>query len=169
MTYSANPPPPPKWWWWGSKQEVKGNLKAPATHRPTPHPPLPGCSVALCPGSCPGSGAVMGRVTLCVWPLACMLDVVIISAPCPPGRRSPKQEELWRGSEPGEQLCRLEAAGAPTVHWEHRCTGSPGGTTVFYTDSLHNLIIQGWTAGPSQVTGYTVWCTGDVHGNKLTI
>ena len=36
ITHSANPPPPPKWWW-GTKQEVKGDLKAPATHRPT-HP-----------------------------------------------------------------------------------------------------------------------------------
>ena len=62
---------------------------------------------------------------------------------------------LWRGSRPGEQLCGLEAAGAPTVPWEHRCTGPPGGTTffcLFFTDLLHQLIIHCCMAEPRQVT-----------------
>ena len=103
IAHSANHRPPPKWWWcwwwWGTEQEVKGDLKScshPQAHLTPPHPALPGCSVALCPGSCPGFGAVMGRVTVCVWPRACMLDVVIISSPPPTplGRQSPMQEEL---------------------------------------------------------------------------
>lgn len=112
---------PSEWWWWrwGTEQEVKRDLRAPATHRLTPRSPhlptqrhpsaLPGCTVALCPGSCPGCDAVTGRVTLCVWPRACMLDVVIINALLSPLRRAVPEAGgtggLWRGSRPGEQLC----------------------------------------------------------------
>jgi len=45
-----------------------------------------------------------------------MLDVVIIRAPWPPGQALQKAGGtvgLWRGSRPGEQLCRLEAARVP--------------------------------------------------------
>lgn len=101
ITHSANPPPPSKWWWWGTKQEVKRDLKAPATHRltPPPHQTSPLMLSQAAPWLCVLApvqvfDTVTGRVTLCVWPRACMLDVVIINAPFPPGRRSPKQEEL---------------------------------------------------------------------------
>lgn len=83
----------------GTEQEVKGDFRATATHRPAlPHPlytPLPSapmpppqlslgcCSVGLCPGSCPGSSAVMGRVVVVSDPgPACwMLLLLALHAP----------------------------------------------------------------------------------------
>ncbi|TNN58988.1 hypothetical protein EYF80_030812 [Liparis tanakae] len=79
----------------------------PQTH-PSPRLPSPLLTLPLCPGSCPGSGAVMGRRSV------------------PPGQAIPSAGGtvgLWRASRPGEQLRGLEAAEAPTVHWEPRCTG----------------------------------------------
>lgn len=109
---------------WAGSQKRPESSSHPQANPPLPYLPtqrhpsaLPGCTVALCPGSCPGFDAVTGRVTLCVWPRACMLDVVIINALLSPLRRAvPKAGGtggLWRGSRPGEQLCGLEAAGAP--------------------------------------------------------
>lgn len=143
IIHSANPPPPSKRWWWGAKQEVKRDLKAPATHRLTPPPyqtsPLSQAAPRLCVLA-PVQVLILWRGGSCFAsdPGACMLDVVIINASFPPGQAVPKAGGtggLWRGSRPGEQLCGLEAAGAPMVPWEHRCTSLPGGTTVFIQTS----------------------------------
>lgn len=115
-----------------------------------------------------------------------MLDVVvIIRAPCPPGRRAvPKAggtAGLWRGSRPGEQLCGLEAAGAP---WEGgavtgvgvrcSCTYPPRSSFVFffffgthcttniYTSPLIGLLTN--VLGPRVVTGSLQYVT--VHPKK---
>lgn len=62
--------------WAGSEQTWE--LQPPTASAPHVTPLLSQAAPRLlCPGSCPGFPGCDGKVTLCVWPWACMLDVVI--------------------------------------------------------------------------------------------
>lgn len=103
---------------------MKRGLKAAATH-PVPLLTLPSQAELWLCVLAPVQG--LERVTVLVWPQACMLDVIIrasffyspyphlwVLSPHPtPGLAASKAggtARLWRGSRPGEQLCGLEAA-----------------------------------------------------------
>lgn len=70
IIHSGKPSSTLKQWWWGAKQEVKKRPEGLShTHTLTPHHhhhhlTKSLCTMRLCPGSCPGFGTVMGRVTL---------------------------------------------------------------------------------------------------------
>lgn len=125
-----DPSSTPTWAWceWGTGSER--SPQSCTTHRPA-SAALPGCGRAQS-GSCPGSAAVMGRVTLSSDPgPACwMLLLLALHAPRAAYPRPGGTGGLWRGSGPAVQLCGLEAPCTSIVPWEHHCT-SPNQFQLF--------------------------------------
>lgn len=153
---SVSPPPPSErpvvtaGNWAGSEQRPES-----CSHPRAQRPASPLCSPRLRRGSVSWLLsrvflALTGRVTLCVWPRACMLDVVINALPLPPPPTTLRQvvpkagrnnwrdlERFWRTAvcDRGwwSPLNLKPCTPPPPIPREHHCTGPTGGTAgVFF-------------------------------------